>query len=93
MTKKTLFIYRVNENLQPTEVMSIQAKNEAGKLMVFGCAPTDQPSAVKNSIKMKCDGCPQEVWMSPETKKIFDKTDKKIILCINCMLKQIEIKP
>jgi hypothetical protein len=39
---------------------------------------------VPGSIRVQCDGCRAEVWMSPGTKVTLDKLAKKVVLCLEC---------
>lgn len=68
---------------------SIKDLNDRGEIMPFVCMSSKFPTPILNCHRMHCDGCNTEVWMSPATKIMFDKADKKIILCLECLSKQI----
>lgn len=79
-----------------TEVHSLQELNAAGQVMPTVCMPTSRgPAPIRNCHRMRSDCCGTEVYMSPATKKMFDKLDKKLILCLDCFLKQLpaEVQP
>ncbi len=81
-------------NLAPEgeeKAQSISDLNTKGETMPFVCSPTKYPTSVPGSHRVHCDGCRQEVWMSPGTKIVFDQIKNKLIICIDCMVKQMEI--
>ena len=41
--------------------------------------------AVGDSLTKRCDGCGEEVWMSPATSGVYEATERKTILCNVCV--------
>jgi hypothetical protein len=74
----------------PVEPQSIQEFNATGKPMPFLCIPCSLETykIVPGSTRQKCDGCGNDVWMSPGTKIAFDKIERKVIVCVECFQPQ-----
>ena len=87
--------YAREKNLPPDEVMvslgggrpcSVQELNDTGEVLRLLCTPASQgPALIEGSTREEaCDACGQEVWLSPEVKKMFDRVRKKLIFCTDC---------
>jgi hypothetical protein len=82
-------LFSIGANPGEEQAQSIQDLNAAGKVMPFVCQRSATPAPIPNCHRMKCDGCGEEVWMSPATKMAFDQINKKLIVCLQCLAKHI----
>ncbi len=74
-------------------VSSVRETNESGEVMTFVCVRTSSgPAAVPGCTTMVCDGCREEVWISPGTLQTFEKIKKHLVVCLDCMAKQLKDK-
>lgn len=72
------------------QARSIEEINAQGEVMPFLCVPVTWPSMIPNCHRMICDGCGQQVWMSPATRLVFDKVAKPLVICVDCLKKQMD---
>lgn len=74
------------------EVHTLEELNSKPQVMPFVCMPTTYEPGIPNCHRMQADCCGIEVWMSPATKRTFDKIteNKKLIMCMSCLMKQLE---
>lgn len=73
------------------KVQTFDEINREGEPMVFLCCRVSEANYVlPGSTKKICDGCRQEVWMSPATEMSMDRLNKVVIVCVNCAGKMVK---
>jgi hypothetical protein len=72
------------------KVNTTQEINQDGQPMIFLCLLCKKgPAFIPGCVKKVCEGCKQEVWMSPATLLTYNKITNAYVLCVDCQMETL----